>query len=258
MMNIVAAAGIRDAIFSGVAKLEAPLTPYRLSMLRCGDRGKCEQGSCPMCAARSVESLHKLYFEETTHELKWQRSVYALADYTFALDDLRPMPITQIRSLVGRILDAMRPSEVSNPIGEGINCAAVFGLVQNKSSSNTGEKIVLVEFAYIGFEEYDLYETLQYKCGVDTTLPFEGPLPAELVPLVSAPGLGLFPDSSLLFGYSGRRIDVAEGPLPVVCEVQLASMACNYGEHSIADRLLARGPISKVVDLARGDLFAGL
>ncbi|MBB3399705.1 hypothetical protein FHT71_006428 [Rhizobium sp. BK060] len=236
MMNSYAAAGVRDAIAEGTAKLGLPLSPGMLSMIRCENGRRCGRDRCPICASRLTERFLALDNSTAAFEGRWRRSAFAIRSHTVPAKDTRPIPIPKIREAVKASLDcwvrASRcPADTTDTNNFG--CIATFGLVEDVSSPSSRDKVLVVEYSVTGVDrdaDYDVFESLQYSFGDNV----------EDVPLFDDVYRAV-PDQGLLFGYTKRRLNRLDRPKPISSATRLARLASNYGDHPKESRLLSRG-----------------
>lgn len=244
MMTPNASAGIRDAIIAGAVKLSLPLSGSLLSMIRCEVENPCKQGFCPICASTVSEKLREMVQSPKLNSQPWKRSAYALKSHVRKADDLRPIDMDEIGTVIQKTLSDYVRSFSTNDYeqSENYGCLAHFGLVEDTNPANRGDRVAVVEFVMTGGDDYEaMVEGLNFHLGVDVYSPFRGDLAVESVPIISTGSDGVLPDQGLLFGYTKRRLDVAERPIVISNKTSLAKMACNYGEHQISNRTFYRG-----------------
>ncbi|RVH97622.1 hypothetical protein [Sinorhizobium meliloti] len=236
MMTLSAAKGVRDAIVEGSAMLRLPLTRSLLSMIKCGDGPRCKQDRCPVCTSKLTERLLALHRSHAVLGQQWQRSAFALRSYVRAAEDIRPIPIDNIKANINVAIksweDAFQREDEND--GKNFGCLAAFGLVEDTGSHDRREKVVVVEFVFTDVDpinDFEIFETLRGRFGDEVVS----------VPLVENDRYCIMPDQGLLFGYTKRRLDQPERPMAISNKRRLARIASNYGDHPMQSRFLSGG-----------------
>lgn len=247
MLNSYACAGVKDAIIAGSAKLALKFTSSLHSLILCYSGPACKQGRCPVCASHEGEKRRALTLAPAIYQQPWRQEVFALRGYTRKANDLTPIPFDTIAKEIDNVMDAyMKASEQhEDRLNPNCACIAEVGLVEDSRKSGDKVRTVVVEFMMTGGgsdTEFELLDALRYR--LDRREVPDWAKSTEMVERVPTPlnrTGDIWPSEGLLFGYTKRRLDLAQRPLPITDEKRLARMASNYGDHPIHHRMFSRG-----------------